>query len=100
MKWKLNLRYGKTSTPYKHYTVVADGEVLEVLEGFEHSPGKAWMGMKVWATDQDEAANMVKVIGREVGFKVTGRILIYDTDPKQPPGDKPHGYDINFSSYE
>ena len=42
---------------------------------------------------------MIRVIGEQIGFTVTGRILIYDTEPSEPPGENPHGYDIGFSPF-
>lgn len=98
--WKLKLRYGKITTPFKHFTVFADGVVGELCEGFQCRPGRAWMAMKTWATDADESADMIQVIGKEIGFSVDGRIHIYDTEPEQPPKDKPFGYDIGFTPYD
>lgn len=62
--------------------------------------GAAWMGMKTWATDADESAQMIRVIGRQIGFDVTGDIQIYDTEPVQPPRENPFGYDIKFTPFE
>jgi hypothetical protein len=97
--WKLKLRYGKTKTDFKHFTVLADGIVGELKDGFECRPGRAWMAMKTWAHDSDESADMIQVIGEEIGFNVDGKIEIYDTEPNEPPKDKPYGYDINFTPY-
>jgi hypothetical protein len=98
--WKLKLRYCKMKTPFTHYTILADGIVHELEEGFESRPGKAFMGMKVWASSQKEAFSMVQVIGGHIGFEVTGSIRLYITEPMEPPGEKPHGYDIQFSPYD
>ena len=98
--WKLKLRYGKIQTPYKHYTALADGVVEELADGFECRKGSAWMAMKTWANSTEESSDMIKVIGEQIGFKVTGRIEVYDTEPTQPPKDNPYGYDINFTPYD
>jgi len=98
--WKLKLRYGKMTTPFSHYTVLADGVVGKLADGFECRKGRAWMGMKVWATSVDESQNMIKVIGEQIGFEVTGKIEVYSTDAKEPPSDKPRGYDITFTPYD
>jgi hypothetical protein len=98
--WKLKLRYRKIQTPYEHFTVIAEGVVGELEEGFECPPGNAFMGMKVWASSTGEAADMIKVIGKQIGFTVTGNIQIYDTEPQQPPLENPHGYDIKFTPFE
>ena len=57
------------------------------------------MAMKPWAIDQGQAADMIQCIGNNIGFKVDGRIEIYDSAPEQPPDDKPFGYDIQFTPY-
>ena len=97
--WKLKLKYGKIKTSFNHYTVFAEGVASDLIEGFECPKGKAWMAMKTWASSTGESADMIKVIGAQVGFKVTGKIEIYKTEPVKPPSDKPHGYDINFTPY-
>jgi hypothetical protein len=74
--WKLKFRYGKTKTPYKHYTAIADWIVVKLIDGFECRSGKAYMGMKTWALSTEESANMIKVIGKEIGFEVTGKIEV------------------------
>ena len=98
--WKLKLRYGKLKTPYQHYTAIAEGVVSEEMEDFSCPPGKAFMGMKTWASSTDESADMIQAIGEQIGFTVTGRIQIYETEPTQPPRDDPYGYDINFTPFD
>ncbi len=98
--WKLKLRYGKQTTPFSHFTVLADGVVGDLIEGFECRKGNAIIGIKVWATDADESADMIKNIGSQIGFNVTGEIQIYETEPEKPPRENPFGYDIQFTSYE
>ena len=97
---KLKLRYGKETTPYKHFTVLADGLVHEIQDGFECQQGPAWMTMKAWATDADESADMISFIGNKIGFEITGKIEIYETEPEQPPRERPFGYGINFTPYK
>jgi len=55
------------------------------------------VAMKTWTSSADEAAYMVYVIGERIGFAVTGRTYIYDTEPTQPPGETPSGCDIQFT---
>ena len=97
--WELKLRYGKLKTKFRHFSVLADGVVGRLVEEFECRPGRAWMSLKMWATDTDESICMIQAIGNQVGFSVDGRIEVYDTAPEQPPGDKPYGYDIRFYPY-
>ena len=98
--WKLELRYGRRKTPYRHYTAIAEGVVGPLAEGFSCRPGSAFMAMKTWASSPDESADMARVIGEQIGFTVTGNVQIYDTEPSQPPKDDPYGYDINFTPFD
>ncbi len=98
--WKLKLRYGKITTPYKHVKIIAEGIVDELRDGFECRPGNAFMGMKAWASSFDEAGDMIQAIGKQIGFEVTGNIEIFDTEPIEPPGENPHGYDIKFTPFD
>jgi hypothetical protein len=98
--WKLKLRYGKLKTPYNHYTAIAEGVADQLPDGFSCQDGTAFMAMKTWASSADESADMLRAIGEQVGFRVTGRIQVYDTEPSQPPRANPHGYDIGFTPFE
>lgn len=99
--WKLKLRYGKIKTPFKHYTLLADGKVEKPLEeGFECPVGNAWMSMCVWAESIEEAQDMISVIGKEIGFGGIKKILVYDTEAKEPPRENPYGYNIKFTPYK
>ena len=98
--WKLELRYGRLVTPYKHFTAIADGVAGELRDGFECRPGNAVMSMKTWATDTDESAHMIRIIGQQIGFSVSGKIEIYETEAEEPPSENPRGYDIRFFPYD
>ncbi|MBN9691363.1 MAG: hypothetical protein J0M24_14090 [Verrucomicrobia bacterium] len=98
--WKAQLHYAKIQTSFHHFTALAEGVVGELAEGFECPPGSAFMGMKTWASSADESADMIRVIGRQIGFSVTGEIKIYKTEPQQSPRDKPYGYDITFTPFD
>jgi hypothetical protein len=97
--WKLKLRYGRITTPFRHYTDLAEGKVGQLKDGFSCPEGPAWMAMKMWASSTEEAGDMMQVIGRDIGFTVTGRIQIYETEPAEPPGENPRGYDIGFTRF-
>lgn len=98
--WKLKLRYGKLTTPFHHYTAIAEGVVGELTDGFSCPPGAAFMAIKTWASSTDESGDMVATIGKQIGFTVTGAIQIYETEPEQPPRDNPFGYDIYFTPFD
>lgn len=97
--WKLALRYGKMHTPFSHYTIIADGVANELSDGFECRPGKAFMAMKTWSTSADESIDMAIAIGEQIGFTVTGKVEVYETEPKEPPQENPYGYGISFTPY-
>jgi hypothetical protein len=97
--WKLKLRFGKIKTPYKHFTVIAEGTAREEMKDFSCPPGKAFMAMKTWSSSPDESGHMAQVIGEQIGFDVTGKVEIYETEPTQPPSEHPRGYDIQFTPF-
>ncbi|MBB1247855.1 hypothetical protein [Rhizobium sp. G21] len=98
--WKLKLRYGRLKTAFRHFTVIADGLIVESNSDFGTEKDMAAVfSMKVWATDTEEAIQMAKVIGWDVGFNMAGKCEVYTTAPEQPPGDNPHGYDLKFFPY-
>ena len=97
--WKLELRYGKRQTPYRHYTAIAVGVAGQLIEGFTCPPGNAVMGMKTWASSPEESADMIHEISDQIGFAVKGKVRVYDTEPTQPPREDPYGYDITFTPF-
>lgn len=97
--WKVKLRYGRISTPFQHYAIIADGTAGQLADGFECRPGPAMMAMKGWATDIDEAGDMIRYVSEKVGFSITGRIQIYQAELDEPPRDKPFAYNISFVPY-
>jgi hypothetical protein len=98
--WKLKLRYGKLKTPFQHFTLLADGVVGDLIEGFSCRPGRAIMGMKIWALSEEESFDVIRAIGEQIGFTVTGRVLLYQTAPDSPPRENPHAYGITFTPYD
>ncbi|WP_298299528.1 hypothetical protein [uncultured Litoreibacter sp.] len=98
--WRSDLKIGVLKTPYRHFTLIAEGEIVDPSKWEEAlQTGSAVMSMKVWATTEEEAFDMIEVIGEQVGFDVTGRVELYNTEPEEPPRQNPHGYDIGFESY-
>jgi hypothetical protein len=98
--WKLKLRYGQLQTTFSHFTVLADGVAGDLKDGFECRRGPAIMAMKTWAESVDQSADMIRAIGRQVGFAVTGDVQVYETEPESPPRATPHGYDIRFTPFD
>ncbi|KFL36246.1 hypothetical protein [Arenimonas donghaensis] len=98
--WKLDLRYGRRVTAFRHFTVIADGMAGELGDGFTCRPGPAVMTMKAWAPDADESCAMIRAIGRQIGFTASGPVEIYETEAEKPPGENPYGYDIGFVPYD
>ena len=97
--WKLKLRYGKLVTPFKHYTVIADGDADKLDEGFECPKGNAFIGMKIWAESFEECADVFQSIVRQIEFNVTVDLQIYESEPEETPGENPSGYDIKFTPF-
>lgn len=99
--WKLKLRYGKLQTPFQHFTMMADGEIVETNEDFDIEAGTpAWFSMNLWALDGEQAVDMIITIGRHIGFEATGEIFTYSTDAREPPGEQPRAYGLNFTPYK
>jgi len=44
--WKLKLRFGLLRTPYKHFTVVAEGVAGHLVDGYSCPPASACLAMK------------------------------------------------------
>jgi hypothetical protein len=97
--WKLKLRYGRLKTNFRHYTLLADGEIATPNADYRTEVGPAVFGMKVWAPNIDEAVDMIRVIGRHLGFLPLGHIQVYETEPDEPPRQQPHGYHLKFIPY-
>ncbi|RUM05426.1 hypothetical protein [Rhizobium chutanense] len=98
--WKLKLRYGKLKTAFRHFAVIADGEIITSNADFDTTAGSAAIfSMQAWATDDDQAVDMVVTIGRNLGFSASGRIYVYSTEPQQPPSEAPHAYGLKFYQY-
>jgi hypothetical protein len=93
--WKLKLRYGRLTTPYKHMTLLVDG-ILDNEEG----RSRAIMAGKVWDKTSELAMDLIADLAPRLGFDPDGRWYVYDTDPEQPPGDSPSVYGVNFTRYE
>ncbi|PJC87557.1 hypothetical protein CSW98_00030 [Vibrio sp. HA2012] len=88
------------TTPYSHFTVLADGEVGELTDGFECPKGMAIMSMNIWALNEKQSVDVCIAIGKQIGFQVSGEVQIYQTEPSESPGDNPFGYGIKFTPYE
>ena len=96
---RLKSRHGVCMTDFIHYTLIADGQVFEPNENYGTEVGPCIMGMKVWATDAEQAADMIVQIGKRLGFKADGELQVYQTEPEIAAEDKPFGYDVQFTSY-
>ena len=97
--WKLELEQGLIQTPYRHFTVMADGSSPRGLTDYQCPPGRAWMSVMTWATDEEESINMVRVVGEHLGFEIDGQIEVKAAEPEQPPHEAPYLYAIEFTPY-
>jgi len=98
--WKLKLRYGKLKTPFTHYTILAPVLIKEYNEQHSAQEGKAYMGMKIWAEDNENAFSIFQRVANEAQFEITGNMELYETDPVEPPSEREYFYGINFSYYK
>ncbi|SOD14697.1 hypothetical protein [Pedobacter xixiisoli] len=97
--WKLKLRYGKIKTPYKHFTIIGNCEVGNLIDEFSCRPGPAYVSMKVWTLDYKQAAEIFSSVGNQIGFTPYDDVEIYDSEAVNPPKEDPFAYDINFTPY-
>jgi hypothetical protein len=97
---RLRLRYGPLGTLRRHYTAIAEGVVQTLAEGFPCRPGSAYMGINLWASSLEQSVDMVRVIGRRIGFAVTGTVQVYETEPHEPATDSARGYGITFTPFD
>lgn len=86
-------------TEFTHFTLLADGHVVEPNADFGTQPGPCIMSMKVWAQDAEQAADMIVDIGKQLGFHADGELQMFITDPEEPAEEHPFGYDIQFTAY-
>jgi hypothetical protein len=98
--WKLLLRYGCLKTPYEHFTVCADVQVIEADADIGSQVGPAWMATRVWAPSGDAAIAIICDLARQVGAEVRGRCEAYKSEPHEPPQDMPSAYDLHFVAYK
>ena len=98
--WKVKLRYGKLKTAFQHYSIIAPVIISEYIEEFEAKPGKAYVSMKVWVAHIDDAFEVIEDVGEQTGFKITGKIEVYETEPDSPPDVSPNVYNVKFSYYD
>lgn len=100
--WLQKLKLGKIKTQFHHYTVLVDVFAEEDITDYESNvcpKGKAWMGVKVWATDTEEAGDVAFQLAQSLGFEIN-EIQIFNTEPEQPPTENPSAYGVNYTPYE
>ncbi len=98
--WTMQLKDGRLTTPFKHFSVLATGVAGgELADGFFCPQGNAIMGMKIWASSSQEAGDMAHSLSKQIGFTVS-RIEIYEARPTEPPGEQPFGYAVEFTPFD
>lgn len=53
--------------------------------------------MKAWIAHIDDAFEVIEYVGEQIGFKITGKIEVYETEPDSPPDVNPYVYNVKFS---
>jgi hypothetical protein len=97
--WKLLLRDGRLKTPYEHFAVIADVEVIESNADLGTQVGPAWMGIGLWASPADVDGDLIDTLALGVGAVVRGEWEVYKTEPTEPPQDMPYAYDPSLIAY-
>lgn len=97
--WRLKLRYGKLTTPFTHFTLIAEGRIVRPLPVNGNACSQAFMRMKIWCEDEEAAQDILMSVAQDVGFETSGQIYFYKTDPDVPPRSTPIVYDIGFTPY-
>lgn len=90
--WKLLYRLGLLRTHYRHFTASAKGT----------KNGEATvMSMNTWAPSKEVSADMLAVIGRELGFTLSGEVDVRENgDPGEPPPKRhPSAYAVTYIPY-
>ena len=97
--WKLKLRYGRLETAFQPFTVIVEVVAETPSEQNPDVLGPAFMGFSCWAEDTDQAADMARFFARTFGCSLPehSKIEIFETDPKEPPRARPHGYAFNWT---
>lgn len=97
--WKVQWREGRLKTPYRHFTAMVEGLVVELSMGFTCPPGYAFMVMKAWAASPDDAVDIVQVMSGQIGFTLTRPVYVFESEPALPPQNHPYGYDVDFTPF-
>jgi hypothetical protein len=97
--WRLKLRHGRLTTPYTHFTLIADGQIVQPMPVNGEVCSRAFMRLKIWAEHGQAAQDILLSFAPDVGFEVLGNIYIYETEPDIPPRSAPTAYDLGFNLY-
>lgn len=97
--WKSLYQAGQLNTPYRHFSVIAEGVAGPNTRQYGGKPGPAFLGMRIWASSVEEARQMTRRFAERVGFVFKGKVEVYDTEPVEPPRADPHAYSIKFTPY-
>ena len=79
---------------FKHFSIVASGDLVEGHEVPDAEAGPKVVSMKVWASDVEQAVDVYCEVGNRIGFKIHQNVEVHRTPAQQPKGDDPTAYDV------
>ncbi|MEM5516187.1 hypothetical protein WNY37_04450 [Henriciella sp. AS95] len=81
---------------FKHFSIVAGGELVEGHEVPDGAVGPNVVSMKVWAADVEQAVDVYCEVGNRIGFKIDQNVEVHRTPAQQAQGDNPTAYDVRI----
>lgn len=83
---------------FKHYSIVAGGQLVDGHEVPDGKPGPAVVSAKVWADSVEQAVDVYCEVGNRIGFSIDKDVEVHLTPAKQAKQDNPFGYDVRVRS--
>ncbi|MGB3626808.1 MAG: hypothetical protein WA989_13320 [Henriciella sp.] len=83
---------------FKHYSIVAGGELVEGHDVPDGEAGPAVVSAKVWAPTVEQAVDVFCEVGNQIGFSINDKVEVHLTPAKQAKQGVPFGYDVRVRS--
>ncbi|MEQ9316430.1 MAG: hypothetical protein RLN72_11310 [Henriciella sp.] len=83
---------------FKHFSIVAGGELVEGHEVPDGKPGPAVVSAKVWATSVEQAVDVYCEVGNQIGFRIDQNVEAHRTAAQQAQQGVPFAYDVRARS--
>ena len=79
---------------FKHYSIVAGGELVEGHDVPDGVVGPSVVSMKVWADSVEQAVDVFCEVGNHIGFKIDQNVEVHRTPAQQAVREQPFGYEV------